>query len=479
MGQLIPLTWYEVLPGDTFQQSTSVLIRLNPMVAPVMHPVRCRIHHFFVPNRLIWDDFEDFITGGPDGNFEAMPPNITLSSIAAKSLHERLGVPAYATYDPVAYFSALPHRAYTKIWNEFYRDQDLMTEETVSTASGGDTTTNRNVLNVAWEKDYFTCARPWEQKGDTVRIPVGSTAPIIAPDDNPPTFNDGAITGMALQTQSGGAEVHHSGGAAGATNTMYWNNPNLIADLQNATGISVNELREALAIQRYQEARAMHGSRYVEYLRYVIGGGFKPSDARLQNPEYLGGGKTIIQMSEVLQTQRSDTGETPLGTLGGHGIGATRTNRWRRFFEEHGIVMTLMSVIPKTIYMQHLNKKWLRSNKEEYYQKELEYLGDQPVENREIYAMHTAPTDTFGYQQRYDEYRSHPSFITGEFAETLNYWHLARDFETEPALNQSFVESHPTQRIFADSVSDPLLIMANHSIQARRILKRNPKPRTF
>lgn len=472
MGELVPLTWFEALPGDTIQQATSMLIRVSPLLSPVMHPCMVRIHHWFVPNRLIWEDWEDFITGGDDGTFEAAPPQITFASaLESGSLADYLGVPVADYSSGSLAVSALPFRAYALIYNEHYRDQDLQTELTVATASGADTTTNTDVKNVAWEKDYFTTARPWEQKGDDVIIPIGDRAP-VATDAVGGAFsiyyNDPALKHYQ-ELDSAAATLSVS--SADSTEAQ-----SLFADLSQATGISVNDLREALAMQRFMEARAQYGSRYVEYLRYL---GVRSSDARLQNPEYLGGGRQVIQFSEVLQTQRTDTGETPLGHMGGHGIAALRSNRYRRFFEEHGIVMSLMSVVPKSIYMQALPRQWHRLNKEMYFQKELQFLGDQAIPNMEIQADHTNKLTTFGYNSRYDEYRSLPSSVAGEFNDILDYWHLARKFETDVALNSSFITSVPTKRILASTDTDALYCMANHSIQARRILKRDPSPRTF
>lgn len=456
-GALVPVGMFEVLPGDSVQMSTSALVRAAPLVAPVMHPVHCRIHHWFVPYRLIWEDWEDFITGGPDGDDASVPPYIpaaTVGSVGAGDLLNYLGVPVGA-YGSISDFnpSALPVRAYYKIFNEWYRDQDLVSEYPVSKSSGADTNYAGSdpCASVAWEKDYFTSARPFEQKGDSVPIPIvpgninntavvrASSSGVIAP---------GALTGQA------GTGNFQSGGV------------NAYLDPNQTIGIDVNDLRESLALQRYQEARARFGSRYTEYLRYL---GVKSSDARLQRPEYLGGGKQTIQFSEVLQTAE---GTNPVGMMRGHGIGAMRSNRWRRFFEEHGVVLTLMSTKPRTMYMQAMHRGWFRETKEDYWQKELEHIGQQEVYGREVYATGAVPTAVFGYQDRYDEYRRCESRVAGEFADTLKYWHMARDLSAAPTLNASFVQSNPTTRVYASTSSDQLYVMAQHSIQARRMVAR-------
>lgn len=465
---MIPIGLTEVLPGDTVQQSTSALIRCAPLLAPVMHPVRVAIHHWFVPHRLSWEDWEDFITGGPDGMDDSVFPTITMPSgggAAVGSLADYLGVPTGVNSLEV---SALPFRAYARIWNEFYRDQDLQAELVIDETSGPDTTTNTNLQNADWEKDYFTSSRPWEQKGPAITIPLGTTAPVVpvVAGTSAPSFRTaGDPTGRGIIGQTTGQTVTYSGSALGAPAQLIWNQSQLQTDLTGASAITINALREAMALQRYAEARARYGSRYVEYLRYL---GVRSSDARLQRPEYLGGGRQTIQFSEVLQTAE---GEQPVGELRGHGIAAMRSNRYRRFFEEHGYVISLMMVRPKTQYLQGLFRHWNRRVKEDFWQMELQHIGQQEVLNKEVYAAHANPNDTFGFQDRYDEYRRSESLVSGEFRTTaLNYWHMAREFSSSPALNASFVSSVPTKRIFASTDTDGLYVTCKHSIQARRMV---------
>lgn len=476
MGKLIPVTWFEALPGDSIQHATSMLLRLTPLVAPVMHPVRIRLHTFFVPNRLIWEDWENFITGGEDGTFEAAPPQLELSNIAESSLADYLDVPAADYTGNLLTFSMLPIRAYQLIYNNFYRDQDLVDEVTISLASGTDTTTSRAIQNVSWEKDLFTTARPWTSKGNEVLIPIGDTAPVVA-QGGAPVFTAGAVN-SPLTTEIASSSAVHLNTDPSADSDLTWNDPNLVADLSQATGISVNDLRNYLAQQRFQEARAQFGSRYSEYLKYLVPG-IGNLDSRLQEPEYISGGSATVSFSEILQTQRTDEGETPLGTMAGHGISAMRTKQYRRFFQEHGIVMTLMSVVPKAIYSQGLNKKFFRFNKDEYYQRELEYVGEQPILNQEVYSLHSNQLGTFGYAPQYESYRYHPSGIAGGFRTTQDSWHYARIHTGDVALNQSFIECVPSKRPSVDQVSHVLYVMTNHSIQARRILSKWSKPKTF
>lgn len=477
MGELIPCGMYEVLPGDTVQQATSALVRCAPMLAPVMHPVNTRIHHWFVPYRLLWEEFEEFITGGPDGMDDTTYPTITLPAgggVTVGTLADYMGIPLGVASLNV---SALPFRAYAFIWNEWYRDQDLQTELVWSDASGADTTTNTTLQNVAWEKDYFTAARPWEQKGPAITIPLGTQAPVsgLGLSTNVP-FSDANQTVKDAKSGLAGVVYPNSIGSVATTFRMRGTLasasgvPDVYADLTGASAITITALREAMALQRYEEARARYGSRYVEYLRYL---GVKSSDARLQRPEYLGGGSQTLQFSEVLQTAE---GENPVGEMAGHGIGGMRSNRWRRFFEEHGIVMSFMSTKPKTIYTQGLARMWNRRVKEDFWQKEFEHIGQQEIKNKELYAAHASPEGTFGYADRYAEYRSEESTVSGEFRTTeLSFWHFARQFASDPALNATFVKSVPTEIPFAVPSRDVLYVMANHSVQARRLVSASAK----
>lgn len=473
MGELVPVSCVEVLPGDSVQAHSSIFMRLSPLITPVMHPVSARIHHWFVPNRILWPEWEDFITGGADGADASVFPTITTTVEKGTPL-DYMGVPP--TQDPVE-ISALPIRAMNKIFNEAYRDQDVVAERAEE---------DLTMPRIAWEKDYFTASRPWPQKGPEVTLPLGEKAPVTGL----------GVSGTNAQTQ---APVYDAGGNEIPSGAYGWNQdnahflldqvqesgtggtnghlPDVFADLTNATAASVTDLRKALAIQRYQEARARYGSRYTEYLRYL---GIKSSDARLQRPEFLGGGKTAVQFSEVLQTVDDETGAQrgPLGKLGGHGIAGMRSNRYRRFFEEHGIVLSFLSVRPKTMYTQGIHRSWLRRTKEQFWQMELEHVGQQEVLSQEVYAD-SDPATVFGYHDRYHEYRNVPSRISGDMRDTLDFWHLGRVFADEPVLNQSFVDCDPTKRVFAEQTEDALWVMVKNHMVARRLVSRNAAPRIY
>ncbi|UDN67828.1 major capsid protein [robinz microvirus RP_142] len=493
MGQLVPVTWFEALPGDTIQHATSALIRCAPLVTPPMHPIQVRFHHWFVPNRLLWANWQNYITGGPDGLNNSAHPYISLSNVATSSLSDYLGLPTSGLAGATK-FNALPFRAYQLIWNEFYRDEDLQTAAVINTGDGADATTATALQNCSWEKDYLTSSRPWALKGATVTLPLGTSANVktnstdlVTGAQSPMKVRD-TVTGNSL----GASEALGAGpsnvfwGVTAPAATGSWYPSNLFADLTSATSVDINTVRHAFALQRFEEARARYGSRYTEYLRYL---GVRSSDARLQRPEYLGGGRNTIQFSEVLQTGGTSTGaQTGVGTMAGHGVSAMRTNRYRRFFEEHGIVITLMSVRPKTMYTQRVKRALIRGidplfvgttgTKEDYWQRELQHIGQQGINGLEADPQSLQST-IFGYQDRYDEYRREESSIAGLFRNTLNNWHLSRDFGSAPALNATFVSSVPTTRVFADTSADNLYVMANHHIQARRLVSREGTSTTF
>lgn len=478
LGEIIPINLVEVLPGDTFQKATSALLRCSPMLAPVMHKVNVDIYDFFVPHRLVWEDWEDFITGGEDGEDASVYPTIATpvsTGFAVGSLADYLGVtPGVASRN----VSALPFRAYAMIFNEWFRDQDLVSPLTIDLTSGADTTTSTALQNAAWPKDYFTSARPWEAKGPQITIPLGTNAPIVglavagtaaAADTNlfgPDAQSDYTAAGaqpiMKVAESIAGKTIAARMQSNAAASTS--NRPQIYADLTNASAITLTALREAAALQRMQEARARYGSRYPEYLRYM---GVRYSDARLQRPEFLGGGRDVIQFSEVLQTA---PGTDPVGDLKGHGITGMRSRRWRRTFEEHGFLITLICVRPKSIYADGLERHWNRRFKEDFWQPELQFIGQQAVLNKEVDFSHATPEGVFGYQDRYDDYRSAWSRIAGDFRTTLDFWHFARIFGSDPALNETFIKCVPSEEPFAVPSEDVLYLTANHSIQARRLV---------
>lgn len=464
MGELVPVQLQEVLPGDSFELSTSALLRVSPLVAPVMHPVQVRIHHWYVPMRLLWDGWESFITGGSDGLGDGVgSPPTTSAAVSQGYIEDYLGIRPGVTGERLA----LPRYAYNLIYNEAYRDADLAPEQAL---------TNVGLRKIAWEKDYFTSARPWAQRGPAVSVPLGDLAPVRGIGKTNQVYGGSGsyydtARGLVSYPFSAGA---HDGSVYIEGDAATGGNPMVYADLSSATGSNITDLRRAFALQRYAEARAQYGARYTEYLRYL---GVKPSDARLQQPEYLGGGRQMISFSEVLQTG-PDSGDEGVASLKGHGIAAVRTNATRRYFEEHGYIMTLLSVRPKTLYLQGLPRMFNRVTKEDFFQKELENIGQQEILKKELYWQGTSADDeTFGYQDRYDEYRRTESSVSGEFRDTLNYWHLGRVFSSMPTLNESFVNCTPSKRVHAVQTNDVLWVMVQNRAVARRHVSRVAKSR--
>lgn len=457
MGEVVPIACIPVLPGDTVQQHTNALVRVSPLNTPVMHPVNVRIHHFFCPNRIIDDTFEDFITGGNDGQGEGSSVPTMQTTAVKKSVLTYLGLPPIAGVDILEW----PVRAFNKIINEYYRDQDLVTERLEDDIT---------IPKCAWEKDYFTTARPWTQRGPDVSLPLGGTIDVKTDQDELQSvgvYSEGESAWRRLNASQTNLTVSATGSSA---------SERLYVDM-GSSSVSVNDFREAFSLQRYQEARARYGARFTEYLRYL---GIRPSDARLQRPEYLGGGVSRLNFSEVLQTGPTDTsgGDSDgVGDLFGHGIAGVSGNRYRKFFEEHGYIISCLSVRPKAIYMNGVPREFLKTTKEDFFQKELANLGQQEVYEAELYAENNR--DVFGYQDRYEEYRYQPSQVSQDFRDTLNAWHLARELSANPTLNASFVECDPSKRIYQieDPSVDSLWIMANHHVVARRLVPKRANPR--
>lgn len=479
MGQLFPVMMEEVLPGDSFRHQSSALLRVAPVVAPVMHPVHASIHSWFVPARLLWSNWEDFITGK---NTALTLPTLTIASTdtATRDLAQSLGIGADIATGSIV-VQSLPFRAYNMIWNEFYRDQDLNTAVPERTGDTGDIPTDYKILPVSWEKDYFTTCRPYPQQGantSVVNLSLTGTAPVSGLSvtganaasttvgyDSAGNAIPVGTRGWATQTTGLVADKINSSGTAGTGGHL----PDLKVDFANiAAGqvnMDINAWRTAMAMQRMREHRNRFGSRYRDMLAFL---GVNSSDARLQRPEYLGGGKQTIAFSEVLST--ADTTDAKIGDMAGHGIAALRSRPYKRFFEEHGYVLTFLSLRPQTVYQNRVPRTFLRRTYDQFWQKELEMMGEQAVTNFEVYGNAASPSATFGYIPRYDEYRHAESGVTGEFRTTLDYWHMARKFTAQPVLNGTFVGCDPTNRIYGDQVADQIYAMVAHRISARRLV---------
>lgn len=460
-GKLYPYSSIEVLPGDTFRMQSSALIRIQPLMTPLMHPVDVSIAHFFVPTRLVHSNFERVITGrnssGPGSTIAQ------LTGVTAGDINDYMGCAITST----GKVTSTSTRCYNMIWNEFYRDQQLDNLRNEDDTS---------VARVRWSKDYFTTARPQPQKGESVQIQFST--------GEAPVTGLGTKTDMAFGSntyrETGGIETTGTAGSVNASSQTTQgifvqedpNNagyPYVRADLSNATGgIDINDWRRAMATQRFLEHRNKFGDRYKDLLASL---GVRSADSRLDRPEYIGGGRQTISFSEVLAT--TETNDTPLGTLGGHGIASIRTRSSRRMFTEHGHVITLLSIRPKSIYLTGTDRTFLREVRDDYWQKEDEMLGDQPVLKREIYGEPADENTPFGYSPRHDDYRTQRSYATGPMRDSsYSTWHMARDFQSEPALNADFVECSPTDRVFRSTKDPQFYAMVQNRISARRLVSR-------
>lgn len=461
-GEIVPVSVCEVLPGDSIRSSSSAFVRVAPLQHPVMHPVRQDVYQFFVPYRILDENFEEFITGGDDGDNAYTLPTITSPAVTgfeAGSLADYLGVETGVPNLPVQdYF----FKAYNMIINEWFRDKDLMSELPLTSTA---------LQNACWSRDYFNGARPWEQKGPTVNIPLSGTAPVVGKQTGNGALlrlgTTGALTPQrALQSSAAGNFELGSG----AEDIRLDPNGTLEIDLNTIPAIDLMDLRAGSALQRFQENRALYGSDYVEYLRFL---GIRSSDGRLQRPELISKASQTIQFSEVLQTAE---GEDPVGSMKGHGIGYSRGKRATRFYEEHGVLMTLSVVRPLPVYMQGVHRAFLRKTKEDFWQPEFEHIGQQAVQTRELYAG--APDgEVFGYSPRYDDYRQIPNKIHGEMRTLLKDWHMAREFGAKPVLNADFVRAVPTDRVYSVGGQDHLYMVVRNNIVARRFLGKAQTPR--
>lgn len=442
MGNLTPILTMECVPGDKFDIGCESLIRFAPMIAPVMHRMDVTMHYFFVPNRILWPNWEKFIT---DANSGLVMPYIVYdeerSGLYSKFV-DYMGVPPVPSGGSSQQINVLPMAAYQAIYNEYYRDQNLITPVDYKLNDGNNAGNASNLFTLrkrAWEHDYFTASLPFAQKGAAVDIPIG-----LVEGDLPVYLN--SSSGTSLNGTPASVNVGAQGGRTDVpADSLY-------ADTSNATiePTTINDLRRAFRLQEWLEKNARGGTRYIENILTHFG--VKSSDKRLQRPEYITGVKSPVVISEIVNT----TGQTeglPQGNMAGHGISVSSGRSGSYFCEEHGYIIGIMSVMPKTAYQQGIPKTFLKNDTLDYFWPSFAHIGEQPVTNNEIYAYTSTANDTFGYVPRYAEYKYMPSRVAGDFRTTLDYWHLGRKFDTQPALNGTFINCEPTKRIFA--VEDP------------------------
>lgn len=469
MGELIPVMCDEMVPGDKFDVGNQIVVRFQPMVAPILHEINAYVHYFFVPYRLMWSSWEDFITGGEKGTDASVLPRWNPTNTAVASLWDYLGFPT-GIVPTDALPLDFPRIAYNFIYNEYYRDENLLNEVAL---------TNESILKRAWEKDYFTSALPWQQKGTAPALPISgivnaSWAADMVLSNQPLTWP--AVSALNPDGMSGNSA---SGAPYNATTKLVLEKgkaavtiPKASLDantinLASATTFNVSDLRLAFQIQKWMERNARAGSRYTEFLKAHFG--VSPRDERLQRPEYIGGSKSSVIVSEVLQTSKTDAG-APQGNLAGHGLVADSTYVGSYHAKEYGCIVGIMSIMPRSAYSQGIDRQWLRRTKYDFYSPEFANLSEQAIERAELYATAVGAENRtiFGYQGRYDEMRVKRNLVVGKMRSTFNYWHLGREFSGAPLLNQSFIECVPSKRIFAVTTEPGLIVDVQNNIKAIR-----------
>lgn len=502
-GYLIPFFVDEVLPGDTFKLRVNAFVRMNTLISPFMDNVFMDTFFFFVPNRLVWDNWQKFCgeQKNPGDSTDFLIPSLSgTNTFANGTIFDYMGLPTGVLLDPKnTPINALPFRAYNLIYNEWFRDENLIDSIPVLTTDGPDPISNYTLRKRAKRHDYFTSALPWPQKGPSVDVGLTGNAPVVGFGDgqtwnfmsntsysgtqavlgNPTdvldniglqvftnreqfstatmipiiqeTNQSGRWANIGNQDQSSGTDILPTRAIRG--DGFYFPNGILsnssgkqpYADLSGVSAITINDLRQAFQIQKFYEKWARGGSRYTETLRVMFN--VISPDARLQRPEYLGGTHSRVNVVPTAQTSSTDS-VSPQSNLSAFGVLGDSAHGFNKSFVEHGYVIGLVCLRADITYQQGLNRLWSRRQLFDFYWPTLAHLGEQVVYNKEIYTQGTAEDDgVFGYQERYAEYRYKPSMITGKLRstdpQTLDVWHLAQKFDTLPKLNQDFIEENP------------------------------------
>ena len=444
-GKLIPFYIDEVLPGDSFNVNTTLFGRLATPLHPIMDNMFLDTHYFFVPNRLLWDNFQKFMgeQDNPTDSTDYLVPQLldnNNTGFPEGGIEDYMGLPIASQATGLS-ISALWHRAYNLIWNEWFRDQNLQDSVTVNKGDGPDNLSDNHytLLRRGKRHDYFTSALPWPQKGPGVELPLGSTAPVVQ--DGPLRYTTGS-NATFIRKSGNSTALYASHNVPADTSFIY--DAGLQVDLTGATASTINSLRQAFQLQRLAEKDARGGTRYTEIVRSHFN--VTSPDARLQRPEFLGGSTSRVQVQPVPTTAESTGVYT--GDLGALGTVASNKDGFTKSFTEHGVIIGLVSARADLTYQSGVNRMFSRRTKYDFYWPTLAHLGEQEVKNKEIYAQGTSTDEgIFGYQERWSEYRYGISKITSKFrsdaAASLDTWHLSQDFANLPLLNETFIEDNP------------------------------------
>lgn len=468
-GYLVPFYVDEVLPGDSFKLTATLFARLATPIVPFMDNLYLETFFFFVPNRLVWDNWQKFNgeQKNPTDSTDFLIPTVSGTNVQNQTLWDYFGLPT--NVNKALKVNALPFRAYNLIFNEWFRDENLQESLKVPTGDGPDNLTDYNLVRRGKRHDYFTSCLPWPQKGPGVEISIGGQAKVSISGSGDPVFTSHSGTNVLgnLAAASGtSSNVVYTVNTGHVDKILTWVDPALsaTADLSTATPISINDLRQAFQVQKLYERDARGGTRYTEILRSHFG--VISPDARLQRPEYLGGSSARISINPVQQTSATNE-TTPQGNLAAFGVVSDSFHGFSKSFVEHGYVFGFVNVRADLTYQQGLNRMWSRQGRFDFYWPVLAHLGEQAVLNKEIYAQGTADDDkVFGYQERYAEYRYYPGQITGKFRSTdpqpLDSWHLAQKFSSLPTLSAQFIQDNPPVERVVAVTSEPQFLFDSY-----------------
>lgn len=457
-GELFVIYNDEALPGDSFTLNASFFARLNTPIVPILDNMYFETFFFEVPVRQVWDNWQKFNgeQDNPGDSTDYLVPQTTsppITGYEAQSLQDYFGLPVAV---PDLQHSVLPLRAYNHIFNNWFRDQNLIDSVPMPKTDGPDDPNLYKILKRGKRHDYFTSALPWPQKSDSgsVTIPLGTSAPVVASSDGAvPTYKSASVTNSQMEFATAN-NVSYTGIAPGLNEGIGWNEPNLVADLTDATAATINQLRQSIAVQRLFEKDARGGTRYIEVIKSHFN--VTSPDLRLQRPGFLGGGRTQINISPVAQTQATSDGVTPQANLSAVGTLQASGHGFTKSFTEHTIIIGLACVRADLTYQRGLERSWSRQTRFDFYWPELATIGEQEVKQKEIFASGIPAEDEiiFGYQERFAEYRYKPSQITGKMRsidpQSLDVWHLSQDFAVAPTLSEAFIEENvPVDRVIA------------------------------